>query len=101
MGCGEASHRPCGSRSTLPPHWSNIIAFWTVPPFTSANTFFASREGSRSSIFLRKIPTNFKTFFDYAGKPDLSKRYRNLKNNIGDSIAFFLVELLFGKNVYA
>ena len=52
-----------------------------VPHFASAHTFCASRNGPKSSVFLRTAPTNLKVFFffcaiyHYAGKEDLRKVY--------------------------
>ena len=70
----------CGLKNLINerPHLSYARNLSTVPPYATAHTFCVSRDGPRTSYFLRKMPSNSKIFLafcDSGGKEYLSKGY--------------------------
>ena len=60
----------------------------TVPPFATAHTFCASRDGPRKSNFLTAMPAKTQALcavYNYARKADLS----NPKRKLGVTTHFF------------
>ena len=71
-----------------------------VPPFVTARTFCASRDGLRKLGFLKDGAYKTKIFcavYDYAGKAYLNKGFWNLKRKLGVTKHFLeIIKLKFG-----
>ena len=71
----------------------------TLPTFSTAHTFCASRDGPRKSGFLTAVPAKTEIFLRvYAGKADLGKGCWNPKRKFGLAMYFSgIIKLQFGK----
>ena len=62
-----------------------------MPPFPTAHTYCASREGPRKPGFFTAVPAQKEIFFadyNFVGKVDLGKGYGNPKRKLGLTLHF-------------